>query len=249
MTNKISVTILAKNSAETIDETLISTIGFAEVLVLDTGSTDATIEICSRYPHVKLLRHEFLGFGPTHNAASALASYDWILSIDSDEVLTDQLREEILQLALEDNTVYQVRRHNFFNGRRMKGCSGWDPDWVVRLYNKTKTAFSEDQVHEKVLTKNMQVLPLFYPMKHTPYRKIGDFLQKMQSYSSLFAQQNQKRKRASITSAVLHGWMAFIKSYLFKRGFLQGSEGLIISLYNGHTTFYKYLKLAETIKD
>lgn len=247
--SQISVTILAKNSEETIEETLISTIGFAEVLVLDTGSTDATLEICSRYPHVKLLRHEFVGFGPTHNIVSSLASHDWVLSIDSDEVLTDPLRKEILQLVLEDNTVYQIRRHNFFNGRRMKGCSGWDPDWVVRLYNKTQTSFSEDRVHEKILTKDMQVHSLFYPMKHTPYRKISDFLQKMQSYSSLFAQQNQKKKNANVPSALLHGWMAFIKSYFFKRGFLQGSEGLIISLYNGHTTFYKYLKLAETIKD
>ena len=77
-------------------------------------------------------------------------------------------------------------------------------------------------------------------MLHTPYLQIGDFLTKMQNYSTLFAEQHRNSKKASIGSALLHGWWAFLKSYIFKRGLLNGKEGLIISLYNGHTTFYKY---------
>lgn len=246
MTKQISLTILTKNSSETIEETLKSTMGFSEVVVLDTGSSDNTLEICRRYPHVKIFSRDFIGFGPTHNVAASLTSYDWVLSLDSDEVLTPELREEILSLSLDDSTVYRIRRHNFFNGKRIKGCGGWDPDWVTRLYNKRNTSFSQDQVHEKILTDNRKTLRLQHAMNHIPYRKISDFLHKMQTYSTLFAQQNKTHKTSSISKALLHGWMAFIKSYFFKRGIFQGSEGLIISLYNGHITFYKYLKLAET---
>ena len=245
MKTQISVTILAKNSSETIEETLISTIGFPEVLVLDTGSTDATIEICSRYPHVKIFSHPFEGFGPTHNIASSLARFPWILSLDSDEVLTPKLKNEILSLSLDSRSVYRIRRHNFFRKKRITTCSGWDPDWVVRLYDKTQTRFSNDQVHEKILTSGMNIVSLIHPMTHTPYRKISDFLHKMQSYSNLFADQNVGRREASLLKALLHGWLAFVKSYIFKRGIFQGSEGFIISLYNSHTTFYKYLKLSE----
>jgi len=245
MTKQISVTILTKNSSETLEETLKSTIGFSEVLVLDTGSTDNTLEICKRYPHVKVISHDFIGFGPTHNLASSLTSHDWVLSVDSDEVVTPALKEEILSLNLDSSSVYKIRRHNYFNGKRIKGCAGWDPDWVVRLYNKKTTSFTNDQVHEKVLSSNMKLVSFKNPMNHTPYRKISDFLYKMQSYSTLFAQQNKTRKSSSVGKALLHGWMAFCKSYIFKRGMLQGTEGLIISLYNGHVTFYKYLKLAE----
>ena len=240
MKSQISVTILAKNSSETIEETLISTIGFAEVLVVDTGSTDATIEICSRYPHVKIFSHPFEGFGPTHNIASALATHPWILSLDSDEVLTRELKNEILS-----GSAYRIRRHNYFRKKRITSCSGWDPDWVVRLYDKRRTQFSNDQVHEKILTSEMNIVELKHPMTHTPYRKISDFLHKMQSYSTLFAEQNTGRKESSLVKALVHSWLAFIKSYIFKMGIFQGSEGFIISLYNSHTTFYKYLKLSE----
>lgn len=235
----ISVTILTKNSEKTLHETLHSLRAFSEVCLYDTGSTDATLAIARTFPNVKIFQGEFTGFGPTHNTASALATRDWILSIDSDEVLSPALSQEILALPLNPDCVYAILRHNFFNGKRIKGCGGWHPDPVVRLYHRKRTHFSNDAVHEKVLP--LTVRTLSSPLYHTPYRTIDDFLDKMQKYTSLHAAQHADKK-ASFGKALLHGWFAFFKSYILKRGFLNGKEGYIISAYNGHTAFYKHLK-------
>ena len=241
----ISVTILTKNSQETLAATLESLKDFPEVLVVDTGSTDSTISIASGYPNVRIFHIDFKGFGRTHNAASNLATSEWILSIDSDEILSKELAQEILSLTLDPHTVYPILRHNFFNGKRILWCGGWHPDWVTRLYNRRITHFNNVEVHEKIIDEDMKKVHLNHPLYHTPYREMSDFLNKMQTYSTLFAREHRHKKQASLIKAILHSWFAFIKSYIFKRGFLGGKEGFIISLYNGHTAFYKYLKLAE----
>jgi glycosyltransferase involved in cell wall biosynthesis len=240
----ISVTVLTKNSQETITLALNSLQKFPEVILYDSGSTDSTLAIAAQFPNVKIIRGKFLGFGSTHNTASALASHDWVLSIDSDEALTPELAEEILNLTLDPQTVYQIFRHNYFNGKWMRYCGGWYPDPVIRLYNRTATRFSHDAVHEKVLSQGMTLTSLSSPLLHTPYRSIEDFLAKMQSYSTLFAKQHQGKK-SSLPKAIAHGCFAFLKSYVLKKGFLGGKEGFIISLYNGQTTYYKYLKLMQ----
>lgn len=241
----ISVTILTKNSARSLQKTLESIRSFPEVLIWDTGSTDQTLDIAKGYPNTKIYTSSFLGFGHLHNEAAFAASHDWILSLDSDEVLTLELIQEIEQLSLDPSSVYSMQRHNFFNGKRIKWCGGWHPDRVVRLFNRTTTRFSNDQVHEKVLKENLQEVPLHSPILHTPYLEISDFLDKMQHYTTLFAEQGKEKKQVSVFKAMFHSFYAFIKSYIFKRGFMGGKEGFIISMYNGHSTFYKYLKLAE----
>lgn len=240
----ISVTVLTKNSQETLAATLTSLQKFPEVIVYDSGSTDATLNIAQQFANVKVIQGQFTGFGPTHNVASSLATHDWILSIDSDEVLTEGLIEELLNLSLDPKCVYRIDRHNYFNGKWIRSCAGWYPDPVVRLYHRTITQFTDDAVHEKVITNDLIVKPLSHVMIHTPYRNMEDFLAKMQAYTTLFAQQNKGKKSASLGTAILHGCFAFLKSYIFKKGFCGGKEGFIISLYNGHTSFYKYLKLA-----
>ncbi len=241
----ITITILTKNSARTLQKTLESVKAFPEVLILDTGSTDETLQIAKQYPNTKIFNSPFIGFGPLHNLASLKASYDWIFSLDSDEELTAELAQEIQHLSLDNCSVYSVERYNFFNGKRIKWCGGWHPDWVIRLFNRKTTHFSDDQVHEKVLKANLKEVCLTSPLLHTPYLEIADFLEKMQHYTTLFAAQSKAYKTPSIFKALYHSFYAFIKSYFFKRGFLGGKEGLIISMYNAHTTFYKYLKLAE----
>lgn len=240
----ISVTILTKNSAATLSSTLEALRPFPEVLLFDTGSTDATLEIAERFANVRVVKEPFRGFGAAHNRATELASHDWILSIDSDEIVSPALSADILRMPLDPEAVYSLNRCNHFNGKWMRGCSGWYPDPVVRLYHRRSTSFSNDAVHEKVLAQHLKIIPLPGPLFHTPYRSIEDFLAKMQTYSSLFADQNRGKKRSSLFRAVTRGLAAFFKSYILKRGFLQGKEGLIISLYNAHTTYYKYLKLA-----
>ncbi len=240
----ISVTILTKNSAETLQSTLESLRAFPEVLVVDTGSTDATLDIARQFSNVRILLEHFQGFGPLHNKATAAAANDWILSIDSDEVVSSELSAVILSLKLDPRCAYAIDRHNYFNGKWIKCCAGWYPDDVVRLYYRKTTRFSDDAVHEKVITKNLRVLRLKGALLHTPYRSIDAFLAKMQTYSTLFAEQNTGKKRSSLLSAIGHAFAAFFKNYILKRGCLGGREGFIISLYNAHTTYYKYLKLA-----
>lgn len=244
----ITVTVLTKNSQETLASTLASLQKFSEVIVYDSGSTDATLLIAKKFSNVKIIEGQFAGFGPTHNTASSLATHDWILSIDSDEILSPNLVDEILSLSLDPTHVYQIHRHNYFNGKWIRWCGGWYPDPVIRLYNRNSTRFTDDAVHEKVIVKGMRLTALSSPLIHTPYRSIQDFLGKMQSYSTLFAEQHQGKKSSSMGKAIAHGSFAFIKSYLLKRGFLGGKEGFIISLHNGHTAFYKYLKLIELNK-
>lgn len=241
----LSVTILTKNCQETLRATLESLLSFAEVLLLDTGSTDDTLKIAAEFPNVRVESSPFLGFGPSHNLATSLAKYDWIFSVDSDEVVSPALAEEILRLSLNPQWVYTIQRHNFFNGRWIRWCSGWHPDWVPRIYHRGSTQFSDALVHERILTQGLKEIRLSNPLLHTPYRKVSDLLSKMQTYSTLFAEQSSGTHSPSVWSAIFHSTFAFFKSYILKKGFLGGREGFIISAYNGHTTFYKYLKRME----
>lgn len=217
---------------------------FDEVVIFDNGSCDQTLEIAQQFLNVKIHEGVFKGFGPTHNEASQLASNDWILSIDSDEVLSNDLVQEIKSLNLDKRAVYAISRHNEYNGKWIKWC-GWSPDYQVRLYHRKITAFSEAQVHESVIVKGLNTVKLKHPLKHFSYEGIEDFLSKMQSYSSLFAAQNKSKQNSSPFKALIHSWFAFFKSYVLKRGFLGGYEGFLISMYQSHTAFYKYLKLYE----
>lgn len=240
---RISVTILTKNSAKYLKEVLSSLQDFDEVLIYDTGSTDETLAIALQFPNVTVKQGPLKGFGPTHNEASSLARNDWILSIDSDEVMTPDLVEELASNPLNDRAVYSIWRQNFYNGRWIRWC-GWYPDRQIKLYNKQSTRFSDAQVHESIIAKGLSIIDLEHPVKHYPYDSTSDFLHKMQHYSTLYAHQS-KGKSSSLTRAVCHGVFAFFKSYFLKRGFMGGREGFIISIYNANTAFYKYLKLAE----
>lgn len=240
----ISVTILTKNSEKHLGQVLNALSSFEEVLLYDNGSEDSTFSIANEFPNVRIERGPFLGFGPSHNKATSLAKHDWVLSIDSDEVVTSELVAEIEALKLNEKAVYSISRKNYYNKKWIKGC-GWSPDRVVRLYNRNHTCFSDAQVHEAVRCEGMQSIPLKSPLIHYSYDSTDQFISKMQSYSSLFAKQNEGKK-SSLTKAIVHGLAAFFKSYFIKKGILDGKEGFIISIYNANTAFYKYLKLAES---
>lgn len=238
----ISITILVKNGEKTLFETLNALREFDEILLLDTGSTDKTLEIANRFPNVSVHKREFLGFGTMHNIATGLAKHDWVLSIDADEVMSEGLKREIFALKLDEGTVYSLPRDNYFNGKQIKWC-GWQNERCIRLYHRKKTSFSEAKVHEGVLVNHLKIHLLEHPLRHTPYQSISDFLRKMEHYSTLFAEEKAGKKPSSPSIALIHGLSAFLKSYLLKKGFLGGYEGFLISLYNGHTAYYKYLKL------
>lgn len=241
----ISVTILTKNSQKYLKEVLDALAAFDEVVLYDNGSTDQTLALAANYPYIVVQRGPFQGFGPTHNIASGLAKHDWILSIDSDEIVTPEMVKAILETSLDSNCVYAFPRHNYYNGKFIKWC-GWYPDRQIRLYNRKSTRFTDAQVHEAIIVgKGMNLVNLQAPIHHYSYDTHADFLVKMQSYSDLFAKQNCGKKASSPWKALGHGIGAFLKAYILKKGILGGYEGFVISAYNGNTAFYKYLKLYE----
>jgi glycosyltransferase involved in cell wall biosynthesis len=241
---KIAICILTKNAAATLPQTLDSVKRFSEVVILDNGSTDETLEIARGYPNTRCEKTPFIGFGPLRNKAAAHATKDWILALDSDEVLSQPLLEELEKLSLDPKCVYAIPRHNFYRGRRIRGC-GWQNEQVVRLYNRSSAAYQTQAVHESIDTSSLRVVELKMPILHTPYSSIGSFLEKMERYTTLFAEERKGKIPSSIYKAIGHGFFAFFRSYFLKRGFLDGKEGFEISLYNGNTAFYKYLKLME----
>jgi glycosyltransferase involved in cell wall biosynthesis len=242
----ISATILTKNSERLLGEVLDALAWCDEVIVLDTGSTDQTPTIAAAHANVRLHRLDgpFPGFGRAHRHAVALARNDWVLSVDSDEVISRELAEEIATLPLDPDTVYTIPFQNYFNGKHITTC-GWAPDRHERLFNRTHTNFCTSEVHERVQTRGHPIAALRHPIRHYSYESLDDFLRKMSSYSQLFARQNAGRRNSGPGRAVARSLWAFFKSYLLERGIVQGHEGLAISAYKAQTVFWKYLMLQE----
>lgn len=242
----ISVTMLAKNSEKYLFECLSALKDFSEIILLDNGSTDRTLTIAAQFDNVKIHHHDFIGFGEMKNLAADLASNDWIINIDSDEIFSAELVEEIANLDLSDvNKVYSILRINHYRGKPIKTC-GWYPDYVKRLYHKNVVKFNNKKVHESLeMLDNVQQVSLKNSFLHYSFDGAEGLINKMQQYTTLFAQQQQFRKRATIGGAVLHGISAFIKNYFVKKGILSGADGFVISFANACGSYYKYVKLAE----
>jgi len=240
----ISATVLTCNSARLIFRVLDALRALDEVVVLDSGSTDETLEIAAQFPNVRIHKTIFKGFGLLHNEAVDLARNDWIFSIDSDEVVTPELLAELQSARLDAGAVYSVPLRNYYDGQWIRHC-GWYPDRHVRIFNRRRTRFTDAHVHEGVITKGMRVVLLRAPMLHFSYSCSADFLKKIQRYSSLFAEQNAGRKNSSLKKAVSRSAWAFFKTYFLQRGFLSGRAGFVIAAANSQGVFYKYVKLAE----
>jgi len=243
----ISCVIIAKNAQATIRGTLESLQNFQEVILYSNNSTDKTDEIAKMHKNVKLINGDFLGFGPTKNKAATYAKNDWILSLDADEVLSHDFVTALCSHELHKNTVYSITRENYYKKNIVKYC--WGKDIIVRLYNKTRTSFSDKQVHESVLTDGFNVQNLESDVKHYPYATITDFIVKLDRYSTIFAEDNVGKKSSSPLKAFFNGLFSFIKTYIFKRGFLDGYAGLVIAFSHMATNFYKYIKLYELNKE
>jgi len=243
MIDNISVVIIAKDAQDTIKNTLDSLIDFSEVVLYLNDTTDKTEKIASVFNNTKIIQGEFLGFGETKNKASTYAKNDWILSLDSDEILSKEFIANIKKIKLNIQNVYSILRINFYKQTQIKHC--WGDDIIVRLYNKTKTSFTNKKVHEKIISNDFDTLQLDGIVKHYPYLNITDFIIKLDRYSTIFAQDNVGVKNSSPLKAILNGSFSFFKTYFLKRGFLDGYAGLVIAFSHFATNFYKYIKLYE----
>ncbi len=233
-TNKLSIVIITKNEEKFIADAIKSSLFADEVLILDSGSSDKTCEIASDLG-AKVLFQEWLGFGAQKNRAVELASNDWVFVLDSDERITNELKDEIIKTI--DNPKadgYFVARLNNFFGKDIKSC-GLYPDYSIRLFNRIKGAFNDVPVHESV---QMQTAPshLKNHMIHLAYESIEEFIQKQNRYSSL----NHKKK--SLFKAIVNPYWTFFKLFIIKKGFLDGYHGFIIAKLYAQYTFWKYIK-------
>ena len=243
--NQISVIILTKNSKKYIAKCLKALERFDEIIVLDNGSSDGTIEIVNSFSTTKVYENEFIGFGPLKNLAASYTSNNWILSVDSDEIFTEELVDELLELDLDEKTIYSILRDNHYNHKLIDSC-GWGNDWVNRFYYKKNVNFNSNLVHESLnISSDVKVKKLNNKFLHFTYSTPSELIQKMDKYSELWAQDHLGLKKSSPSKAIFKALAAFIKSYFFKKGFLQGYEGLLLSINNANNVFYKYIKLYE----
>ena len=215
-----------------------------QIVVLDSGSTDATLAIANRFGATVAVTDVWQGFGHQKNAALAMATTDWVLSIDADERLTPLLAQEISAAITQTNgvTCFAMPRSSWYCGRFI-AHSGWSPDYVDRLFKRGTARFSDDVVHERLIFSGVSQR-LKNPLQHFSFRDFSQVLQKLDRYSTASAQQAFARgKRATFGSALGHGLWAFIRTYLIKAGFLDGAQGFALAISNAEGTYYKYLKI------
>ncbi|MCA9733637.1 MAG: glycosyltransferase family 2 protein [Deferribacteres bacterium] len=243
MRHKISCVLITKNEAKNIARCLESVKWMDEIVVVDSESTDRTLEICKEFD-CKIDRHEWMGFGKTKAYAVSLAENDWIFSIDGDEAMTPELRKTIENLLQSDERKagYYIKRRTYYLDRLIR-FSGWNRDYPLRFFNRTFGTFNEKEVHESVrINEQKEHIEEF--LLHYSYPNISSHLQKIDRYSTLGAQQlYDKGKSVSFFSAILRGKMRFIKMYFLQCGILDGPEGFILALISAFGVTMKYLKL------
>lgn len=239
-----SVVIIVKDGANTIKNTLDALLEFDDVVVYDNGSTDNTKEIVSEYSNVNLIEGNFLGFGPTKNKAASYAKNDWIIILDSDEVIDMELVTTFKSKKLDLNKVYILNFHAYYKDIKINHC-GWNNQKIKRVYNKNVTNFDDNLVHEDIIVKGLKLEELAGNVKHYSYSSLSDFIIKIDRYSSLFAKEKVGKKKSSSLKAITSSIFAFFKTYIIRRGFLDGKMGLIISFSRASVVFFKYMKLHE----
>jgi glycosyltransferase involved in cell wall biosynthesis len=240
----VSAVMIVKNGARTIRRSLESLSAFDDVIVYDNGSNDGTREIVREFSNTRLIEGEFDGFGTTKNRAASYAAHDWVLIIDSDEVVDEELLFALQTKALDPQTIYSVNFLAYYKEIPIRHC-GWNNQKIRRLYNKTITKFNDNFVHENIIDEGMKKLPIAGNMKHYSYMSISDFIVKLDRYSTLFATDNVGKKYSSPAKAFFNGLYSFFRTYILKRGFMDGYAGLIIAFSHMATNFYKYIKLYE----
>jgi len=245
---KISATIITLNEEKNIGSCLESLDFVDEIVVVDSGSTDRTGEICRGNPKVRFHDLPWEGYGRQKNLAASLASHDWILNIDADERVSEPLRASILAADRDFYVGFRMARRNYFGSRWIRWC-GWYPDCKLRFYDRRRGSFEERAVHEAVKSRDRVGL-LAGDLHHYTYDGISDYMTRMDRYSSLAAAEMLKQgRRPGLQSMLLHPLYTFFRMYLLKLGFLEGYTGLLLSLlYTGYT-FLKYAKATETIRN
>lgn len=247
----LSVILITRNEEANLADCLASLDGIAQqIVVVDTQSTDQTLEIAKNHGALISQPPDWPGFGPQKNRALDLATGEWVLSLDADERLTPALRSEILTAIHHPAHVncFAIPRLSWYCGRFIRH-SGWNPDFVDRLFKRGTARFSDDLVHERLIPQG-SVAKLENPMLHYSFMNYSQVLQKIDRYSSASAEQAfAKGKTSSPLKAILHGCWSFFRTYVLRAGFLDGAQGFALAISNGQGTYYRYIKLWQLHQD
>jgi glycosyltransferase involved in cell wall biosynthesis len=241
--DKISVTIITKDEEKNISDCLKSVEWADEIIVVDSESSDRTVELAKKFT-AKVIIRKWEGYVPQKRYALSLATYEWVLSLDADERITPELKDEILKLSPGDFSGFKIRRKNFLMNKEITSC-GWEKDYQLRLFKKYMTDLNERFVHEKFVTQG-KIGTLKNPMIHYTFSSFSEYFSKINHYTSLKAQELiQKKKRVSAWTIFSHTVSAFFAFFIIRRGFKDGIYGLIISLLHSVSTLMNYIKLWE----
>ena len=238
----LSVVIVTKNAASQLAACLDSASFADEMLVIDSGSSDGTAELAAQRG-ARVMQKEWLGFGRQKQFAVEAARHDWVLCLDADERVSEPLRAGILAaLATPAARAYAMARCNRFMGRWLRHGEGY-PDWSLRLFDRRHARWSDDPVHEKVLTE-APVTRIGGDLLHDSAETLESYLNKQNRYTSLQAEALFKAgTRAGVAQLLLSPLLRFAKFYFLRLGFLDGTAGLVHIAIGCRNSFHKYAKL------
>jgi (heptosyl)LPS beta-1,4-glucosyltransferase len=242
----LSAVLIVKNEQTALSACLDKLSWVDEIVVVDGGSDDKTIEVAKKYTAKVFSEPDWRGYGVQRQRAQGYATSDWIVMIDADEHVTEKLKNSIQSVIRtnDQRKVYSLPRMSWVFGRFIKHC-GWYPDYVIRLYPRSKASYGEEKVHEKLHFPNdMQIIKLKGDLLHYTYRDLEDYLVKSATYAAAWAEQRrEKGKRSSLLQGFWHGVACFVRMYIIRLGFLDGRQGLLLSILSAHSTFVKYADL------
>lgn len=236
-----SITI-TKNGAGTIGKCLDSLQFCDQRLVIDSGSTDGTQDIVTQRG-AQLAYHDWLGFGPQKNFGLTLATGDWIFWLDHDEEVTPELAAAVRQaIETDDADGYWVSRLSWFCGQPMR-YSGWHPDWVLRVFRRTKGKWFGGLGHDHVMVDGKSEKLPGGLILHYPVNELQDAVDKAIYYSNVGAKELiDSGRKISFMTGISRGFFAFFRTYVLQRGFLDGKRGFLLSVTNAEGTYYRYMK-------
>lgn len=249
-TNFLSAVIITKNEEKNIASCLQSLQGIAdEVIVVDSFSTDKTEEVCKSFD-TRFFSRQWEGYARTKNWGNEQANSNWIISLDADEVLSEELRKSILTVKNsspeQNNFFYSFHRLTNYCGKWIRHGS-WYPDTKIRLFDRTKARWVGDFVHETLqIDDNIQPTLLHGDCLHYSFHSVAQHIDNINHYSTLAAQEQfSKGKKPSLGKLIFSPWLSFMKMYFFKAGFLDGKYGFIIAVISAMARFVRYSKLYQ----
>ncbi len=240
----LSIVIITLNEENSLPRCLKSLPKGCEIVVLDSGSADSTVEIAKSFK-ARVETRAFDDYASQKNAAIELASRNWVLSVDADEELSPALIKKIEHiLKRPEHGGYRIRRRLHFMGRRMR--FGKTQDFPVRLFRKERGSF-KSEIHEKLYVESGGVGTIYAPLEHYSYDNITDYFECFNNYTSKVAQNHKASGKAhpSLIWHVLRPWLEFLNRYILRLGFLDGYPGYCYALYSSVYTFVKYAKYRE----